>query len=388
MPREHPLGVVAALLRLDHRRLALGEEAGQQDRALHLGARHLEHVARAAERAAPHHHRREPVALARAEVRAHPPERVDHAPDRPAPQRGVAGEHRQARDAGEHAGEEPQAGPGVPAVDHVARLAERLGGRHHHLGPLGPHPAPSASTALRVEWTSSASSRPVTRVSPVASAPKRRLRCEMDLSPGTVDGPAERPGAAAGERTVQGKSSSRAARASSSAARAASGDSAMAARMRREVPLEPARRRRHVGVPARHLALDVEGERGEPGHVLEARAGQLDGERPGLARRGGERRGDQVGQVRDHRHRGVVLGGGAALHLRAERLGGRPPPARPPRAARRCRPPPRRPSTSRRSRPRSRRARRTWGARRRTRRPGGRARPRARSPAPWRRPRR
>ena len=53
--------------------------------------------------------------------------------------------------------------------------------------------APRASTALRVEWTSSASRRPVTRVSPVESAPKRSARCEIDLSPGTEIAPRSGP---------------------------------------------------------------------------------------------------------------------------------------------------------------------------------------------------
>ena len=37
--REHPLGVVARRRRLDHGRLAVGVEAGEQDRRLHLRAR-------------------------------------------------------------------------------------------------------------------------------------------------------------------------------------------------------------------------------------------------------------------------------------------------------------------------------------------------------------
>ena len=53
--------------------------------------------------------------------------------------------------------------------------------------------APSFATALRVAWTSSASRIPVTRVSPVASAPKRMERWETDLSPGTVMAPRSGP---------------------------------------------------------------------------------------------------------------------------------------------------------------------------------------------------
>ena len=45
--------------------------------------------------------------------------------------------------------------------------------------------APSAAMALAVLITSSASSRPVTLVSPIATAPSIRARCDIDLSPGT-----------------------------------------------------------------------------------------------------------------------------------------------------------------------------------------------------------
>jgi hypothetical protein len=86
------------------------------------------------------------------------------------------------------------------------------------------------------------------------------------------------------------------------------------------VALEPARGIGQVGVATGDLALDVEREGGEAGHVLQAGAGEPARERPRLAGGGGESRGDEVRQVRDHRHRVVVLGGGAADDGGAERL--------------------------------------------------------------------
>ena len=59
---------------------------------------------------------------------AHAPERLDHPAHRPAAQRGVAGEDREPGHAGQHAGQQPQAGAGVAAVDDVVRLAQSLGG--------------------------------------------------------------------------------------------------------------------------------------------------------------------------------------------------------------------------------------------------------------------
>ncbi len=46
--------------------------------------------------------------------------------------------------------------------------------------------APRAVMALAVLTTSSASRRPLMRVSPMAMAPSMRARCDMDLSPGTL----------------------------------------------------------------------------------------------------------------------------------------------------------------------------------------------------------
>ncbi len=50
-------------------------------------------------------------------------------------------------------------------------------------------PAPSARMAAAVRSTSSPSSSPLTRVRPMASAPRMSARCDTDLSPGALSRP-------------------------------------------------------------------------------------------------------------------------------------------------------------------------------------------------------
>ena len=64
--------------------------------------------------------------------------------------------------------------------------------RARRRSPVRSTVAPSACMALAVLMTSSPSSRPVIRVSPTASAPRIRARCEIDLSPGTRTRPLQR----------------------------------------------------------------------------------------------------------------------------------------------------------------------------------------------------
>jgi hypothetical protein len=63
------------------------------------------------------------LAPCREHARPHRAKRGGHALDRPAAQRSVAGQHRAERPAGERAGEHPERGPRVPAVEGGRRRA-------------------------------------------------------------------------------------------------------------------------------------------------------------------------------------------------------------------------------------------------------------------------
>jgi len=54
------------------------------------------------------------------------PQRLDHAPHRPPPERGVAVQSRRERPAGEDAGEQPHRRAGIAAVDDFLGRAEPL----------------------------------------------------------------------------------------------------------------------------------------------------------------------------------------------------------------------------------------------------------------------
>ena len=224
---------------------------------------------------------------------AHAAERLDHPAHRPPAQRGVAGQHREARHPGQHPGQEPQARARVPAVDHVVGLGEPGGRRHHHLGPLladpGPEPLHRLPRGVDVLGAQQAAHAGL----PLGQRREEQRPVGDRLVPGHLEGAAERAATAAGDGTLQ-KSASRAARASSRACRAAAGRLGDGRQDAGQVPLEQAGRLGDVGVATRHLPLDVEGEAGEAGHVVHARAGQRAGQRPGLLGRERERAREQV----------------------------------------------------------------------------------------------
>ena len=103
---QHALGVVARRLGLDHRRLARGVEAGEQDAALHLRRGDRQRVLDRHHLVGADDGERHAAAVARLEAGAHAAERIDHPLHRPAAQRGVAGHEGGEAMARQDAGQE------------------------------------------------------------------------------------------------------------------------------------------------------------------------------------------------------------------------------------------------------------------------------------------
>ncbi len=127
---KHPFRVVARRDRLANRRPTRRPKPRQQDRRLHLRARHRRLVLDRPERGTTDHGQgRKGVVPAGVEHGAHRAQRFDDTSHRAATQRIVAIEGGRHRQPGEHAGHQPQARPGVPAVERRGRLPEPVGAR-------------------------------------------------------------------------------------------------------------------------------------------------------------------------------------------------------------------------------------------------------------------
>ena len=114
---QRALGVVARRGRLGDAGRALGVQAGEQDGALDLRARHVRLVGDAVQPRAVDRQRR--VAVGRLDAGAHALERLDDPPHRPARQRGVA--DQPARKADGPPGCRPAAASSCPSCRHRAR---------------------------------------------------------------------------------------------------------------------------------------------------------------------------------------------------------------------------------------------------------------------------
>ncbi len=138
---QHPLAVVAARVRLDDARLALGQQSGEQQAGLHLGAgdRHL--VGDPLQRRGIDPQRRQPL-LAGAQAGPHLPQRDRDPVDRALADRVVAVERPRADLLpGQPARQQPQQGAGVADVD-------RRRARTAQPDPLDPQLRPQTVGAL------------------------------------------------------------------------------------------------------------------------------------------------------------------------------------------------------------------------------------------------
>ena len=117
---EHELGVVAGRRGLDDGGRAVRVEPGEQDRRLHLRARHREHVLDSLQRIRPFDDDGR-FAVRRLDARAHPLQRLGDAVHRSRAKRLVAGELEASFLSGEDSGEQPHERARVAGVDRSVR---------------------------------------------------------------------------------------------------------------------------------------------------------------------------------------------------------------------------------------------------------------------------
>ena len=122
---QQPFGMVAGGFRLDHGGFARRGQASKQYRRLELsrGDRRLvddgDRVACALQR------ERQPAALGGLDhARAHPLQRIEHAPHRPLAQGGIADEGRGYRIASDRADRKTHPGAGIAEIERAGRLGE------------------------------------------------------------------------------------------------------------------------------------------------------------------------------------------------------------------------------------------------------------------------
>ncbi len=124
---------------------------------------------------------------------AHLRERIEDAAHRPLAQGGVAVEGGGDRVAAGDAHHQPRAGAGIAEIEHVRRARRgrrcRRRGPASGPGPRGRSPAPSARQASAVRSTSSPSSRPSTRVSPIDEQPEDQGAVRDRLVAGDAQAP-------------------------------------------------------------------------------------------------------------------------------------------------------------------------------------------------------
>ena len=129
---QHPFRVIASRDRLADRRRPICPQPRQQDRRLHLRARHGRRDVDRPERGMTDHGQWwKGVVPSGVKLGAHRAQRFDDTSDRTATQRVVAVERARHRQAGQHARRQPQARPGIAAVERLGRLAQPVRARRH-----------------------------------------------------------------------------------------------------------------------------------------------------------------------------------------------------------------------------------------------------------------
>ena len=141
--------MIAGRAGLAHGRRGVGEQPGEQDRALHLRARDRHPVLDPVQWSAVHGERGVPVA--RLDLRSHLHEWIDDPSHRPSSQLGIPGEDAGERLAGEDPDQEADRGSGSDAVERAVRRSEPVQSPAVHderrrITNLDPDPEPADAT--------------------------------------------------------------------------------------------------------------------------------------------------------------------------------------------------------------------------------------------------
>ena len=141
---------------------------------------------------------RQPAALGGFEhARAHPLQRIEHAPHRPLAQGGIAVEGRGHRRAGDRADRQPAAGAGIAEIERAGRLREAADADAVNSPQALGRRAPAGRRARA--WPRRCAARPRLPAGRQpcsrrpSARPRIRARCEIDLSPGTRIRPCKGP---------------------------------------------------------------------------------------------------------------------------------------------------------------------------------------------------
>ena len=122
--RQHPLGMVAGGLGLDHHGFAGGIQPGQQHCGFDLRRRHRHGVAHWHRLGRADQRHRQAAPGAAHGLRAEQRQRVSHPRHRAAVEAGIAREGDRDRRGRHRPHQQPHAGAGIAAVDHIVRLGK------------------------------------------------------------------------------------------------------------------------------------------------------------------------------------------------------------------------------------------------------------------------
>ncbi len=175
---------------------SVGGESREEYRRFHLGTRHRRLPGQCPEQLPAMHAKRRRPRRRGVDQGSHGAQGIDDAAHRPAAQRGVAVEGRLEVVAGQNAGEQPNAGARVGAIQHrvgSTQPADAVAVERISIRRKVAHPnATRAQARSGGDHVCGRATHYRCRSAPRASAPRISARWLIDLSPGTVTSPSTR----------------------------------------------------------------------------------------------------------------------------------------------------------------------------------------------------